>query len=425
MPLRASVLFAALLAIPGCGSGTSAPADLVLEQVRVLDIAEGTLKEATVVIAGERITAVLPDPDAPHVRAVRRIDGEGAIVMPGLIDTHVHLIFVEALSEGGSNDSVVATFIRDGLPERLMAFLAHGVTTVKTTGDYFPHILAVRGAIANGELIGPRVFTTGPVFTAPGGHPAGTLCHTEWCRQHVTVQVETAEAAREEVRRLAAEGVDAVKVAYQQARRDREIPALSPEVLAAIIDEAHRHRLRVTVHTNSEREALEAVRSGADGLEHGVLDQALSGDALLNALRERGTTYAPTLRIWPREERYLRHPMANLHRAWQAGVRIVLGSDTYYAPWAESPGSWTVTELEWMAEAGLSRRDVLLAGTRTAAEHLGVLAELGTIEPGKLADLVVLDGNPLDDLSVLRRPRLVIVGGRIVIESQPTGTVLP
>ncbi len=133
------------------------------------------------------------------------IDANGKTVLPGLIDTHVHLLVEEMASQPRSSEEL-ETFIRNGLPDRLQAYLETGITTIMSTGDFLPAIKGVRDSIRAGNLSGPRIFTSGPVFTAQGGHPAVTVCgrfdeagDNPWCREHISIEVETREEARKAV----------------------------------------------------------------------------------------------------------------------------------------------------------------------------------------------------------------------------------
>ena len=299
------------------------------------------------------------------------------------------------------------------LPNHLANFLANGVTTIKSTGDYVDAIVDVRNRIASGELLGPRLFVAGPVLTAPGGHPAGTwLKNDPWGRAHIAIELETEEQAREAVRRLAAKHVDAIKIAF--SGRDN-VPKLSPDIMKAIIDESHRQGLLVTAHTAGEGDAIAVVSAGIDGLEHGVTRGRLTDDHLGSLMRDGGVSYVPTLRVYDTDW-WWRVTSANLKDLSEGGVRIVLGSDTFNPLW-HPPGWSTVDETEWMARAGLTPAQIIQAATRNAAEHLGVLDQLGTVEPGKFADLIIVDGDPLEDISALHNVEIVIKAGEVVVET--------
>ncbi len=185
--------------------------------------------------------------------------------------------------------------------------------------------------------------------------------------------------------------------------------------MTAIIDESHRQGLPVTAHTWDEGDAIAAVSAGIDGLEHGVISGRLTDDHLGSLMRDGGVSYVATLRAydtdfwWPVTS-------ANLKGLSEGGVRIVLGSD-YFHPLLTPPGWSTVDETEWMARAGLTPAQIIQAATRNAAEHLGVLDQLGTVEPGKFADLIIVEGDPLQDISAIRNVQIVIKAGEVVVET--------
>lgn len=410
VPALVATLVATLF---GCRQSPSPTADLVIYNTRLIDGTGAVLEGVSIVISGDRIQSV--SPGNAEVKAARRIDASGKTVLPGLIDVHVHLLFVP----GEINDSTLPEFVAK-LPNHFANFLANGVTTIKSTADDVEAIVDVRDRIRRGELLGPRLFVTGPALTAPGGHPAGTaLKNDPWGRAHIAIELETEEEAREAVRRLARKNVDAIKFVFLGSRTygavEVPMPKLSPEIMKAIIDESHRQGLLVTAHTWDEGDAIAAVSAGIDGLEHGVISGRLTDDHLGSLMRDGGVSYVPTLRVydtdfwWPVTS-------ANLKGLSEGGVRIVLGSDTFN-PLLAPPGWSTVDEMEWMARAGLTPAQIIQAATRNAAEHLGVLDQLGTVEPGKFADLIIVDGDPLQDISALRNVEIVIKAGEVVVET--------
>lgn len=392
--------------------------DLLIKNARVFDGSSVREGFCGVGITGNKIISV---GDAA-VAATREIDAGGRFLMPGLIDCHIHLLNMWTAKD----EATMAADIERELPRRLGDFLAAGVTTVKSVGDSEDDILRVREMLASGSLIGPRLFATGAAFAAPGSHPATTIyAQNPWVRKRATVEADSPERVREAVRRMAEKKIDAVKIVHQGGCRHGEpyffkaealglnvqILRIEREVLGAIIDEAHKHHLRVTVHTVDQEAAIEALEAGADGLEHGIMEHKLSDDRVIELLLRNRASYVPTLWLLAFEEAAAEVRYANLKRIAGAGVRVALGTDSFcgFGKFGEN----TLIETERSAAAGIAPLAILKMATRNAAEHLGTDA-IGTIAPGKLADLILLDGDPSTDIRALRNLRMVIKDGTIL-----------
>jgi len=391
---------------------------LVIEDARII-VGDGEVKEvATVVIVNDRIQQIVPTNPQHMDENVKRVDARGMTLMPGLIDTHVHFFGLTAHGQAGYEEqlnTLAPTYLHD--------YVRHGVTTVRSLADPLELVLELRTRVDEGRIeVGPRILLAGPCFTAPGGHPAVTLGRDDpWMREAIAFEVDDADAARAMVRHLAAQGVDAIKAVLEAGQglgMPETLPRLSLDVLSAIVDESHRHHLPVSVHTHREQDVRDAVMAGADGVEHGVCDAAISDPRLADLLLERDVTYTPTLWILSLDQEYglLNNAMQNLKSISDKGVRICLGTDTLSS--RPAPGLNTIREMELMAQAGLTTQKIISAGTRDAAEHLGLLQDLGTVEPGKLADLLLISGDPLQDISEIRKLAMVIKDGRIVHSSQ-------
>ena len=382
------------------------------------------VRNATIVIEGNRIKDAGPGVSYPE-RATA-IDLKGLCIMPGLIDCHVHCGGIIDLKPDrpafvGREESCDYADMRE-------CSIAAGVTTSRSVGDCFPDIVQVRDEIAAGKLYGPRLFTTGPLFTAPGGHPASTIMGG--CRKEIvesaTRCMDVPRQAREEVKKLADGGVDYIKAILASLNifdYPNTFPMLSRKVLEAIADEAHRHGLRVVVHAEDPATALEAAEAGADSIEHICTTPAGPEipDNLVELLLERDIYVVPTLSIISVSDGVLRGVPARLgdlkkgvKKLYDAGVNISAGTD------AGGPdcrwGEVLHMEMELMESAGMATMDVIVAATRKAAENLGKADELGTIEKGKLADVIVVSGDPLKNISDTRNVRLVIKDGKIMFD---------
>jgi len=382
---------------------------LLIKNTRVI-VGDGTvLEEATVLIEGERIKAIHQQPAT--IEATRTIDGKGKTLMPGLIDTHLHFFGVTATGEKEFRNQ-----IEHAAPEYMQQFHQNGVTTVRSMTDPLDLILELKERVNSGQLQGPRIVAVGPSFTAPEGHPAVTLGKRDpYFRSTAVIEIADPDKARQQVAELAARGVDAIKAVLDSGDTEPYV-RLSTDVLRAVVAEAHAQGLKALVHTVTEADALDAAEAGADGIEHGVVHELLETDALADRLKKAGVVYTPTLWIMKQDwqpSSSFESAKRNLKRLSDSGVRIAFGTDTMASLKA---GASEIQELEYMVEAGLSPGDAIRAATRDAADHLGLLDTIGTIEAGKMADLILVDGDPLADIEAMNNIQLVLQSGAVVYD---------
>ncbi|PKD45162.1 amidohydrolase family protein [Rhodohalobacter barkolensis] len=427
-------------------SAAVAQPTLVIENGRVI-IGNGTvLEQASVVVAGDSIYSVTQKPiEAPDAR---RIDASGKTVLPGLIDAHVHL----TIPPEGRDSAAVARHLKENVPDILRNFLEHGITTVRSTGSYWPSGGELRDRIADGELEGPRIMTSGPVFTADGGHPATTICEGKfsrvnitgqdsYCSDHLAEVVSGPKEARKNVRRLTEEGVDFIKLVSDSINPPVQI---DEEIVEAIVEESHREGVRVEGHVYEAEQMESYAKMGMDGFAHLVHPATIPEgqmDRFANFLANERTPVTTTLSSIllfaeggtnPKDIEAVLKGESSARKviesgAWEAtafaeaGVPVVVGSDWWsglnVSHPAVQPGAVTITEMKMLRWGGLSREAIIKAATVNAANALEMGDEIGTLEEGKLADLIVVDGNPLEDLSVLENMEMVIQGGEIVISN--------
>jgi imidazolonepropionase-like amidohydrolase len=403
---------------------------LALKNLRLIDgTGHDPSENMVIIIDGNRIKnvgLVTSYPDNTNV-----VDLPGLTVMPGLIDCHLHLGGLTVDQPGKAIGKIslkdMASFFFDysrNYAYRRRLAIENGVTTIRSAGDHYPHIIRLRDKIASGNLSGPRIFAPGPIITAPGGHPAGTIYKgNRYIVENAVRQIADVNTAIGEVRKLVEGGVDCIKAIYSDINpldTSQKVPKLSLDVLEALADETHRHNLRLMVHTGTPQESMDAVKAGADSIEHGILPGANSfdfSDDLIKMMLDKGTYFVPTLSIaWANKDTYpdvftgLKRTFKKLHGA---GVNIAAGTDS------GTPGvvigKGLHKELELMVEAGISPMEAIVAGTRNAADNLGKANELGTIESGKLADVIAVLGDPLKDIRNTREIKLVIRDGEILV----------
>lgn len=395
-------------------------ASLWLTEARVIDGRGGVLERAAVEISGDRIVGVHPGgaPPIPGGATIR--DLAGRTLMPGLIDVHVHLSSYERLQPVLRGEAPRPSELRVfELANGARAFLAGGVTTVRDVGSEDDHALLLRDAIRLELTPGPRVLTCARIVsaTAPGGVIFGSMY------READGPDDMRKAVREQIRR----GADFIKIMATGARsvvfEDPEPAQVTREELRAVVDEAHRMGRRVAAHAEGLGGARLAIEEGVDTIEHGLsLHRAPD---LLDAMATQGIVLVPTLTTFEdvaalhadhypevlveqakrqRDDAYL-----TLTAAHAAGVPLALGFDSW------PPGA-DALELVRMVEGGVPTMDALVAATRGGAVACG-LDDLGMVAAGAVADLIVVDGDPVRDVSILADPAriaLVIQGGVVV-----------
>jgi imidazolonepropionase-like amidohydrolase len=403
---------------------------LALTNLKLIDgTGRDPIENTAIIIDGNCINNVGLVTSYPENTKV--MDLRGLTVMPGLIDCHLHLGGLTVDQPGKAIGKVslkdMASFFFDysrSYAHRRRLAIENGVTTIRSAGDHYPHIIRLRDKIAIGKLSGPRIFAPGPIITAPGGHPAGTIYKdNRYIVENAVRQIADVNTAREEVRKLVEGGVDCIKAVYSDLNpmdTTQKVPKLSLDVLEALADETHRHHLRLMVHTGTPQESMDAVKAEVDSIEHGILPGAVSfdfNDNLIKMMLDKGTYFVPTLAIaWANKNAYpdlfacLKRTFKKLH---DAGVNIAAGTDS------GTPGvvigKGLHKELELMVDAGISPMEAIVAGTRNAADNMAKSSELGTIEPGKLADVIAVSGDPLKDIRNTREIKLVMKDGEILV----------
>lgn len=375
--LRVSAL-AVLAFVVGCAEppSESRDADLLILDARVVTATGEVLDGASVVVSNGDIEDVAVGETVRVAETV--ITGAGYTVVPGLIDTHVHLL---TSSPTVDSDAAMSAYLTETLPPLLDEYLAAGFTSVLSNGDFWPVIADVKDRVNGGTLRGPRLFILGPFLTAPGAHPSTTVCaESRWCREHMVVEVDDDQQAREVVDQIAVGGADGVKVAYE-ARLSN--PRLQTSLLRAIADRASTHNLPVMVHTSTSDGVRDALGAGVSRLAHSPFEPL--PDELVTRAVTAGVSVASTIRSGPFWEQPdgpgFEHRMTNVNALLARGAPIAFGTDST----GDRPvGASLAAEIDALQQAGLSAVQVLVALTRDAAEYLGQSENLGTIESGNV-----------------------------------------
>jgi imidazolonepropionase-like amidohydrolase len=412
---------------PGAG-GAPPPRYALVHAGQVLAVpgrkAEGP---ATIVIKGDRIDRVVPGfigADAaglPAGAVVQVIDLRERFVLPGLMDAHVHLRAEPAFSRRRTErgDRNPATPAESAVNAVIYArrSLAAGFTTVRDLGSDDQSVFAVRNAINAGRIVGPRILVAGSAIAVTGGHGDGTPWDqtADPAVRLADGTCDGADACRAAVRYQYKLGADVIKVTTTGGFGSNTglDPQLFQDEIEAIIATAHLNGLKVAAHAYSPVAIKDAVKAGIDSIEHGFL----LDDEGITLMKKAGTYLVPTLsasypppvfRVPNPESVALRNQYRAFERAYAAGVPIAFGTDA---------GTFThgdnVKEFELMVRFGMTPADAIRSATVTTAELFGIGADAGTLEPGKLADLIAVAGDPLADVGVLRQVDFVMKSGRV------------
>lgn len=371
------------------------------------------IRGARIVVDGDRINAVGRAAAVDVPDGAPLVDLSDATVIPGLIDSHVHLgpLVVghdEEGLRGTEDDQPPEGDPTDEIVDLSRGFVEHGVTTVKSVGDPFPWVVEARDAMNEAMPEAPRTYVAGPLITAPDGHPTSTIyADNPWLAEHATVGPEDEKAAVDQIERFADAEVDLVKFVYDDGG-DR-FERIENDIFDAAIDAADEHDLPAAVHIGSPPEAQYAVDAGAAGIEHA----RPMGDRVMKSMLRDGVFFVPTLTVYDAVWDGVPDEFSRtVGRASELNVDLVAGSDVGNP--GIRPGAGLHREMSLMVEAGLSPMKAIVAATSTAADYLGATGELGVIEGGARADLVVLGENPLDDIAHTTTVEAVVVGGEVV-----------
>jgi imidazolonepropionase-like amidohydrolase len=396
----------------------------------IVDAAQPARGNSTVIVDKGRIVRIDSGFTAPPGATV--VDERSRTVMPGMTDVHVHLT-------GTSGEPWYEDFtIKRSVPYKTTVGLIHalemaraGFTTVRDLGGDTAGVIAVRDAVAEGRFPGPRIRVSGDPLSIVGGHadeatglPAELAAAVN--EAHLNPSVCTgAEECQRVVRELAARGVDVIKIMATGGVLDPGAMGLEQHFtdaeMKAICDMAHAMHLKVAAHAHGARGILAATNAGVDSIEHGTFLDAAGAQAM----KARGTYYSATLlafsgvkgligtgKLTPAMEAKAQQTFAvwgkGLNLAYRTGVKIALGTDSAVAPHKDSN-----KELELMVtKGGMSPRDALIAATKGGPDLMGLSSETGTLDPGKSADLIAVDGDPLADPTAVQRVEYVMVEGR-------------
>ncbi|HEX8818010.1 MAG TPA: amidohydrolase family protein [Terriglobales bacterium] len=420
------------------------------------------IDNGAVLIQHGKIAAVYSGagPDPKLVKA-DVIEAAGKTILPGLIDVHVHLAAPGGILRDMSKYNADEAMLRN-----LAAYLYSGVTSVRSVGDGLDSSLKVRGLVNSGEKLGAEFFACGPMFTTEGGHgteyfkdfPPSLRANLE--KQYLRLPKTDAEA-RQQVDDLKSAGVNCIKAILESGAGTRVFNRLDTSILAAIAAEAHADNLPLAVHTGDARDVADALAVHANSIEHGSFREEIS-DALFEQMSREGTFYDPTLSVGeafrefaagkgdllkrslvqqvappellrdtaealiskdaePIRAAIAGYPIdmqiaaSNLNRALRHGVALVTGTDA--GNFLVIHGPTVQHELELWVRAGIPPAVALQAATANAAHCLKAADRLGLIAEGHDADLLIVDGNPLDDISVTERISLVVFKGERIDRS--------
>ena len=425
LPYRPALAVAALLA------ATLVPAKTLIHAGALIDGRADTARKAvTITIEGERITGLADGYTAPATGDTV-IDLKNATVMPGLMDMHVHLTF----ENSATYDFERATMNSPDIAYRSTVFahrtLMAGFTTVRDAGEIgvFNLTPALRNAIAKGWVIGPRIYAAGRIISTTGGHGDPT---NGFRRDYqgdpgpLEGVINGADDARKAVRQRYKDGADLIKLTATGGVLSLAVNGqnsqFTEEEMRAVITTAHDYGMKVAAHAHGTEGMKRAVQLGIDSIEHGTF----MTDEVIALMKEHGTYLVPTLSagrfilekakvpgylpavVIPKALATGAAMTATFTRAYQAGVKIAFGTDQGVAPHGD-----TAKEFIYMVEAGMPPMKAIQSATIEAARLLEMEKDLGTVESGKIADLVAVPGDPLADIKLMTQVTFVMKAGKV------------
>lgn len=398
---------------------------VVVKAGHLLDVKTGkTLNNQAIVIEGDKIANVGPVDQARVPPDAIVIDLPNATVLPGLIDAHTHLTFnINDVGYEGLGISVPREALIGAKNARIT--LEAGFTTVRNVGARGYSDVALRDAINAGDVPGPRMLVSGPALSITGGHCDNNLLTYEY-HQQSDGAADGIEAVQHKTREIIKYGADVIKICatggVMSKGDDPNASQFTLEEMKAIVAEAHRLGRKVAAHAHGAEGVRWASEAGVDSIEHGHL----MDDAAIATLKKNNTYLVPTLYLtdWNKENMnkrnvpdYVQKKMEmviavaqnNVKKAIASGVRIGLGTDA-----AVYPHGLNAHELAVYVRLGMTPLQAIQSATVNDADLLGWSNKVGTLEPGKFADIIAVDGDPLSDVAVLQNVKFVMKGGQVM-----------
>ena len=419
-----SMLAAAVLVLASQVIAQQSPRRVVVHAGHALDVKTGKLlSDQTFIIEDGRIVSAGPSAETKAPADALRIDLPNATVLPGLIDAHTHLTYEPRFGYEELGVSVVRSALIGAKNARVT--LQAGFTTVRNVGAEGYSDVALRDAINAGDVPGPRMLVSGPALGITGGHCDNNLLPFEY---HATGDgvADGIAAVQHKVRENIKYGSDLIKICATggvlSKGDDPRASQYTLEEMKAIVADAHRLGRKVAAHAHGAQGILWASEAGVDSIEHG----SYIDDAGIAEMKKNGTYLVPTLYLgdWFLENAERNHvpdfllgkaktvmPIArkNIAHAFASGVKVAFGTDA-----AVYPHGLNAHEFAVMVKLGLTPLQAIQAATVNAADLLGWQGKVGSLEPGAWADIVAVDGDPLNDVTTLERVKFVMKGGDVV-----------
>jgi len=415
-----------LLTLRGATAIAQSPAQaakrVIVRAGKLLDVKSGkTLTNQTIVIEGDKIVSV--GGDAKPTPADTIVDLSGATIVPGLIDVHTHLTANPQFGYEVLGISVPREALIGAKNARIT--LEAGFTTVRNVGATAYSDVALRDAISDGDVPGPRILASGPPLGITGGHCDNNLLPFEYHVQEVGV-ADGVEGVQRKVREVIKYGADVIKFCATggvlSKGDDPQASQYTLEEMKALVADAHRLGRRVAAHAHGAQGILWASQAGVDSVEHG----SYINEAAIAEMKKNGTYLVPTryLGDWLAEnmqkigmpEMYAKKEREimpiidnNLKRAFASGVKVAFGTDA-----AVYPHGLNAREFAVYVRLGMTPLQAIQTATVNAADLLGWSDKVGTLDAGKWADLIAVDGDPLQDITTLQHVKFVMKGGAVI-----------